>query len=95
MGKLFVSEKGITKKQLTEVMKYHLSSFNDEAVKINNATIHNEVLSEDDGLTAQTGSKNLYKGIMQWTLSANGHPNTKWPAKWMELSVDQLATQLL
>jgi hypothetical protein len=94
-NKLFVSSKGLSKNQLIAVMKYHLSSFNDEEVQINSSTIHKDVLSDDDGATAQTSSKNMYKGLIRWTVDANGHEDKTWPNKWMELSVDELATVIV
>jgi hypothetical protein len=94
-NKLFVSANGLTKNQLMAVMKYHLSSFNDEGVEINNSTIHKDVLSDGDGATASTSSKNMYKGLMRWTVDANGHEDKTWPNKWMELSVDELATAII
>ncbi len=94
-NKLFVSANGLTKNQLMAVMKYHLSSFNDEGVEISNSTVHNEVLSADDGATAFTSSKNMYKGLIRWTVDANGGKDKPWPAKWMELSVDELATAIV
>jgi hypothetical protein len=94
-SKLFFSAKGLTKTQLMAVMRYHLSSFNDEGVEISNNTIHNEVLSTGDGATASTSSKNMYKGLMRWTVDANGHEDKPWPNKWMELSVEELATAII
>jgi hypothetical protein len=94
-SKLFVSSNGLTKNQLMAVMKYHLSSFNDEGVEISNSTVHNKVLSDDDGATASTSSKNIYKGLIRWTVDANGHEDKPWPGKWMELSVDELATAII
>jgi hypothetical protein len=94
-SKLFVSANGLTKSQLIAVMKYHLSSFNDEGVEISNSTLHNQVLSADDGATASTSSKNIYKGLIRWTVDANGHEDKPWPNKWMELTVDELATAII
>lgn len=93
--KLFLSKTGITKTQLVTIMCYHLSSFNDEGVEISNVTIHNAVLSEDDGLTSSTCSKNIYKGLIRWTISANGQVDKPWPNKWVDLSVDELASKIL
>lgn len=93
--KLFVSDSGVSKNQLLEVMRYHLSSFNDEEVEISNATIHKDVLSDADGLTTSTSSKNIYKGLIRWTMSANGHEDKNWPNNWMDLSVEELATKIL
>ncbi|GAA4736570.1 hypothetical protein [Flavisolibacter ginsenosidimutans] len=93
--KLFVSTDGVTKSQLMEVMKFHLNNFNDEGVTINNDTIHNSVLSDSDGVTSQTSSKNIYKGIIRWTMNANGHEDKPWPLKWMEQSVDELSTAII
>lgn len=93
--KLFVSKTGISKGQLMAVMSYHLSSFNDEQETITNDTVHKRILSDTDGVTSSTCSKNIYKGIIRWTMSANGHSDKAWPNNWMDLSIDQLATKIL
>ncbi|MCI0697314.1 hypothetical protein L0337_35580 [candidate division KSB1 bacterium] len=84
----------MTVDQLKRVMKFHLKNFNDENVAINDDTIHNQVLSEDDGF-GSANSKQLYKGVIRWTLSSNGHQDKTWPSNWMELSVKELAPKLL
>lgn len=93
--KIFKSTSGITAKQLAEVMKYHLDSFNNEGVAINNATIHNNVLSDSDGPTPTTGSKQMYKGIMRWTIQQNGGQDKSWPNNWMDISVEALSKALV
>lgn len=94
-NKVFVSENGVTISQLISVMKYHLDNFNDESVEINNNTLHKSVLSDSDGLTNSTSSKNMYKGIIRWTLSKNGHEDKAWPNNWIELSVKELAEKII
>jgi hypothetical protein len=80
--------------QLRAVMKFHLRNFNDEGVTITNATVHNEVLSDEDGFGAAT-SKKLYKGVIRWTLKTNGGTDPAWPDNWMDLTVTELADALL
>lgn len=84
----------MTVEQLKEVMKFHLSNFNDEGVPINDQTIHKDVLSEDDGFGA-ANSKQIYKAVIRWTLKKQGHEDKRWPNKWMDLSVEDLAPKLL
>lgn len=93
--KLFVSDDGVTIEQLIEVMKYHLENFNDEGVKIDNDTVHKDVLSDSDGVTSTTSSKGIYKGIIRWTISKNGHEDKPWPNNWMNLSVKDLASAII
>lgn len=85
----------VTPAQLMAVMKYHLSSFDDEQVPINNDTIHDTVLSDSDGLTPQVSSKRLYKGLMVWTIDQSGMTVKDWPSNWMTLSVAELANKLI
>jgi hypothetical protein len=75
-------------------MKFHLKHFNDENVSITDNTVHDEVLSDDDGFGAAT-SKNLYKGVIRWTLSTAGEEDATWPDDWMKLTVTELADRLL
>lgn len=84
----------MTVDQLKEVMKYHLGNFNDEGVDINDDTIHDQVLSASDGYGA-ANSKNIYRSVLRWTLKKNGHQDKRWPAKWMEMSVNELASKIL
>jgi hypothetical protein len=90
----FVSQTGLSKKQILAICKYYLASFNDEHVPINADTIHDTVLSDSDGLTPQTSSKKLYKGLVNYALDHNGHPVKNWPTDWMKISADALATHL-
>ncbi|MCB9251169.1 MAG: hypothetical protein H6605_01775 [Flavobacteriales bacterium] len=84
----------MTQQQLEEVMKYHLSNFNDEGVEISNSTLHNEVLSDTDGY-GNANSKSIYKAVMRWTLQKNGLDDRPWPANWIEMDVSDLAINLL
>lgn len=79
---------------LRGVMKLHLKSFNDEGVKINDATVLNTVLSESDGFGA-SNSKALFKGLVRWSLAENNHVDPRWPDNWIDLSVHDLAAKLL
>ena len=81
-------------KQLMKIMKFHLENFNDENVKISDATIHNEVLSDSDGY-GNASSKNIYKSVIRWSLKKNGNEDVEWPSDWMNLSVEELANKLI
>jgi hypothetical protein len=83
----------MTESQLREVMKYHLRHFRgkgDPAVTDN--TIHNTILKTDDG---SPSSANLYRGLVQWSLSVTGDKDPSWPSNWLTLSVAALAPRLL
>lgn len=84
----------MTQKQLKEVMKFHLSNFNDEGVEINNNTIHNTVLSESDGYGA-ANSKSIYRAVIRWTMKKNGHQDKNWPSNWFEKDVEYLSMKIL
>ena len=84
----------MTAEQLKEVMKYHLGNFNDEGVQINDQTIHEDVLSANDGFGA-ANSKQIYKAMIRWTLEKQGHEDKKWPNDWMNRSVEDLAPMIL
>ena len=79
--------------QLKEIMKYHLKSFNDEKVRISDNTVHNEVLDTND-MFGSVNSKKLYKNFIRYTIKKNKLEDKKWPGKWMELSVSELANAL-
>ena len=81
--------------QLMNVMKYQLKHFNDEGVVIDNDTIHDTVLSDNDGFSTQTASKSVYKGVIRWTLAKAKQDDRDWPADWMSMSVADLAAELL
>ena len=80
--------------QLKEIMKYHLRSFNDENVRISDNTIHNEVLDTND-MIGSMNSKKLYKNFIRYTIKKNKLEDKKWPVKWMELTVSELANTLI
>ena len=80
--------------QLKKIMKFHLTNFNDEGVAINDATIHNKVLSDSDGY-GNACSQYIYKSVIRWTLERNGYEDVGWPQNWMELSVEDLANKLI
>ena len=84
----------MTNVQLRAVMIHHLNNFNDEGVEVTEDTLHQEVLSDNDGFGA-ANSKSLYKGVIRWTLARNGHEDPDWPSKWMEMSVRDLAGALI
>ena len=84
----------MTQQQLKEVMKFHLSNFNDEGVEINDGTIHNTVLSDSDGYGA-ANSKGIYRAVMRWTMKKNGHQDKPWPSDWFDKSVEYLSSKIL
>lgn len=84
----------MTQEQLEEVMKFHLTNFNDEGVEINNDTIHNKVLSDSDGYGA-ANSKYIYRAIIRWTMKRNGHQDKVWPSDWFDKSVSELASKII
>jgi len=79
---------------MTKIMLYELESFNDEGVELSETTVHNEVLSDDDGFGSAT-SKNIYRSSIRWVLAKNGYKDLPWPSNWMEWSVADLAEKLL
>jgi hypothetical protein len=84
----------MTLDQLKTVMKFQLTNFNDEGVTINDDTVHDEVLDDDDGF-GNMNSKNLYKNAMKFTLAKKGHGIKKWPKTWMDMSVNELAPEII
>ena len=84
----------MTTDQLKDVMKFHLTSFNDEGIEINDETIHNHVLSEDDGY-GMANSKTIYKLFIRRTLKRAGHPDKNWPADWFESNVSSVAERII
>ena len=85
----------MTADQLKEVMKFQLKNFNDEGVAIEDGTVHNTVLAEDDGFSPTTSSKAVYRAFIRNTLSRNGGGDPRWPAGWMDLDVKTLADSLM
>lgn len=86
--------KKIKNSDFIKVMIHLLESFNDEGVRIDKNTIHNEVLNDNDGFGAGN-SKNLYKGAIDWTLWRNNFKPQNWPDTWMNMSVTDLCNILL
>lgn len=84
----------MTIEQLKTVMKFQLDNFNDEGVMIGDETIHKDVLSEDDGF-AHVNSMQIYKDVIRFTLMKQGHKIKKWPEHWMDLTVEDLANQII
>ncbi|MFT5499343.1 MAG: hypothetical protein ACI9TH_004758 [Kiritimatiellia bacterium] len=84
----------MTVSELKAIMRFQLKAFNRTGAPISNATIHKDILSDDDGSGSAT-SKRLYKGNIRWTLEVAGHQEKVWPPGWMDLSVDELAPKLL
>lgn len=84
----------ISKETMVEIMLYELAGFNDEGVELSDSTIHNEVLSDSDGIGSAT-SKNIYRASIRWVLANNGYEDAKWPSEWMTITVDDLAIELL
>jgi hypothetical protein len=84
----------MTQEQLQEVMKFHLTNFNDEGVEINNDTVHNTVLSDSDGYGA-ANSKYIYRAAIRWTMKRNGHQDKVWPSDWFDKSVSELASKII
>lgn len=85
----------INQETLKRVMKRQLEQFNNEGVTITNNTVHNEVLADDDGPIPTMSSKRLYKSFVRWTLNATNSPDPQWPANWMNMSVNELAADLI
>ncbi len=83
----------ITKDKLKEVMKFQLTHFNTTTSDVTDQTKHSDILN-DDGYGNAT-SKNLYKSFIRYTIVRNSCENKKWPANWMELTVEELADKLL
>lgn len=84
----------MTLDQLKAVMRFQLQNFNDEGVAISDQTVHNEVLDEDDGF-GHVNSEKMYQDVMKFTLIKQGHALKKWPSTWTEMTVEELAPQLL
>lgn len=84
----------MTLDQLKEVMKYHLGNFNDENVEINDQTVHNTVLRDQDGFGNAT-SRRIYKAFIRWTLKKAGLKDKAWPDGWMNMDVLTLAAKLI
>jgi len=83
----------MTLNQLKEVMKYHLRHLNTQPdIRITDNTIHKDVLADDDGPPT---SKDLYRSLVQWSLSVTGDKDPSWPKGWMDQSVKDLAPKLL
>jgi hypothetical protein len=84
----------MTVDQLKSVMKFHLKNFSKKNVPISDDTVHNQVLSENDGY-GTANSKNIYKALIRHTLRQYQHEDKRWPDDWMDLTVGDLASRLL
>ena len=82
----------MTISQLKAVMKFHLKNFNDEGVTINDQTVHDDVLDDDEG---RVSSKRLYKGFVRWTIIRQDHEDKAWPRRWIDMTVAELAPKLI
>lgn len=81
----------LTKENLVEEMLIKLQVFNNEGVALSGESVHDEVLSPDDGFESSPSSKKLYYGAMQWTIWANKGTKVKWPNNWITYTVNDLA----
>ncbi len=84
----------MTKEQLKNVMKYHLTNFNDEGVEINDQTVHSTVLSDTDGF-GNANSKYIYRAVIRWTMKRNGQTDKPWPSDWFEKDIEYLANKII
>ena len=84
----------MTLKQLKEVMLFHLKNFTSDPSVVNKDTIHDTVLSEEDG-SGTANSKRLYKGFVRFTIIREGHNDKPWPVNWMTCSINELAPKLI
>jgi hypothetical protein len=80
--------------QLKEVMKFHLRHFASQGTQINDDTIHNTVLSDNDGIGSAHSSR-IYRSLIRWTLKQAGNGDPAWPKDWLTLSVSDLAGKLI
>jgi len=80
--------------ELRQVMRFHLDSFDTAETVIDDDTIHNTILKENDGF-GPSNSKNIYKLAVMMTLKKQNKRAKKWPANWMEISVGDLADSIL
>jgi hypothetical protein len=87
--------------QLMDVMVDDLGAFNDllpakKVTVINEDTIHNTILSDNDGFGSST-SASIYKAGLIWTIAtAAGKKNfkmKKFPGNWLDMSVKDLASK--
>jgi hypothetical protein len=84
----------MTTKQLEDVMLFHLQNFNDEAVTLTTETVHDTVLSTSDGF-GPSNSKNIYRGVIRWTIKKQKMKDKPWPKDWMKSTVADLASKLI
>ena len=85
----------ITEDQLKKVMIKHLKNFNsDPNVTVDQNTVHNTILRSDDGY-GTANSKQIYKGLVRWTLNVTNSPLKDWPQNWIDMSVKDLAKKLM
>jgi hypothetical protein len=85
----------MTIEQFENAMIQQLKNLNDKGFNpITRDTIHNQVLSDNDGF-GTANSKNIYKALIRWILKKNGHQDKNWPSNWFSLSINQLAQKIL
>ena len=84
----------MTNNDLKNIMKFHLSNFNDEEIEIDDNTIHNKILSDSDGY-GDSNSKEVYRAVIRVTMKKNGQEDKPWPSDWFENSVEYLASKIL
>lgn len=84
----------MTQQQIADVMKFHLSNFNNEGETIKDDLVLNKVLSDSDGF-GPANSQNIFRAVMRWTFKKNGHKDKPFPRNWMDLTVSQLASKLV
>ena len=74
-------------------MIYQLGAFNTSGSAIDENTVHGDVLT-DEGPGNDT-PKRIYKAFIRATFVMNGLPDPTWPEAWMDLTVAELADELL
>lgn len=85
----------LTLENLMENMRVKLQAFNNEKLDISNETIHNDILADNDGFRPSISSMKLYQGAIQWTIWANGGNKYKFPQGWMDMTVQELAEDII
>ncbi len=79
---------------LKQVMKFHLRNFNLEQMAVTDQTVHDSILSNNDGLGGAS-SQQIYRSMIHWTLLQKNCKAVQWPVDWMNWSVTQLAEKLV
>jgi|GEM_PF-1094268 hypothetical protein len=79
---------------LKQVMKFHLRNFNLQQLAVTDDTVHNAILSNNDGMGGAS-SQQIYRSLIHWTLLQKDCDSVQWPVDWMSWSVDLLAEKLV